>query len=152
MVALLNDVGQLVGNQSLTCRVARAVVAGTEHDRISRGVGFGADIPRRCLRCSAGMNPNTGKVIPEPALHVLPERHGQRLTRGSQSLLHAGWRSIERIALMDAARALDDRCNVLCRAPILGGHHPLGDLVGLQLHRVVSRTHDQLGLQPWVGW
>jgi hypothetical protein len=71
---LLNDVGQLVGNQSATRQLPRCEASFSEDDMIPHAVRERVDRLRRVGRRRISVDPHTGEVMAEARLHERPGR------------------------------------------------------------------------------
>src|SRR5262249_45272685 len=85
--ALLDDMGQLMCQQSLTFVRSGSVVSTSEDDVLANGVSLGVDFFRGCCGIASYVEPYSAEVVAETALHVGTNLRRQRLARRMQRLL-----------------------------------------------------------------
>jgi hypothetical protein len=86
-VLLLDNVGQLVGQQALPGHAARCEFL-ADHDVASDRVRSGADGAGRPRRLHTGVQPDGAEVVAEAGLHRVPGRRVQRLATRPQHAVH----------------------------------------------------------------
>jgi len=75
---LLNDVCELVREQLSAFDRPRSESAFAEHDMRTNGVRLGVESLRRARGWPIGVNLHCTEVVPEPPLHVFPQRGRER--------------------------------------------------------------------------
>ena len=76
--ALLDDVGQLVGEHRLALRRTRVVLVPLKHHIRPDGVSVGVDRLGGFVRPRIVVHPDITEIVAEPALHLFPHVGGQR--------------------------------------------------------------------------
>src|SRR5262245_60977231 len=90
MSRLLDDMCELMSNQSPPLGCPWRKLTCTKHNAMTQRVSMRVDIPRRLSGSCTGMHTHIGKVIAEALLHVLTEQRLQRPARAGQSLAYTG--------------------------------------------------------------
>ena len=143
--ALLERMGELMGEQRASGLRMRREGAAAEHDVVADGVGARVDGARRLRRAGVRVHAHAREVVAEARLHEGACRRVQRTAARRHDVVDdvrrlrrpgAGLLAMDLPVFLLAGRAGALQHRPRCRH----AHHALGDAVGLALRRIVRGT------------